>query len=196
MKNSTRRGILFAFTAGVLLTACSKDNTPPADLTPYYELDNRVIYPTGGASVATFNPSSIQGTAVLTPQALVLDLGVSATKLHMEVDRAQLKLRDSPLRGADWVGSYAWRSFDRPTDPVFVHYTFRFDGATSVYPLSETTPQLRGSLDITAFDAKRHLISGRYSVEAPNQLTPLAGSMFPLITLRVSGKFDNLKVQM
>ncbi|WP_190926598.1 hypothetical protein [Hymenobacter armeniacus] len=178
--------------------ACSKNETAPADPAPYSELKNYVMRPDGGGFVRTYNSPGIQSAAALGSKVLTLDFVASTANLHLEINRTQLKLRDSPLRGADWVGTYAWRCLDHPTDPVFVRYEFNSEGVTSAFPFSETTPQLTGNVTITAYDAKRHLISGQFVVEAPNQLNPLpfVVARFPLITMQVSGKFDNLKVVM
>ncbi|MBD2723669.1 hypothetical protein [Hymenobacter armeniacus] len=196
MLNSTRGWLLAALTATSFLAACRKDEAPSADPAPYCELANRIVRPDGSAYVITNDPPSIRSAAVLGTGALKLELVSSTTVLHIDIDAAQLKHRDSALRGGELVGTYAWKSFDRPNDPAVVHYQFRWDGVTSVFPFSETTPQLTGNLTITAYDAKRHLISGRYELGAPNQLNPLPGSvaMFPLVTIRVYGKFDNVKV--
>ena len=57
---------------------------------------------------------------------------------------------------------YALRCRNRPTDPVFTSYVY------SVH----SNGGLTGDVTITAYNAKRQLVSGTYTVRAPEQTGP------------------------
>ena len=63
------------------------------------------------------------------------------------------------------------RCRNRLTDPVFTSYVYsvRSNSGLSggVYRFSDTARELTGNVTITAYDAKRQLVSGTYTVRPP-----------------------------
>ncbi|OGX89087.1 hypothetical protein BEN47_08150 [Hymenobacter lapidarius] len=206
MKTFTRTLLLAALTAASgLFAACSnkdKDDTPaPADPKPAFQMSSYFDFitttPAGGAAHSGYGtgyrPSDITATATLGPQVLALDFEAGTDNAYFEVDRAKLS--------AKWTGTYALRCRNRPTDPVFTSYTYTVRTATgssgAFYRFSETTRELTGNVTITAYDAKRQLVSGTYEVRAPEQNEPSATITFggPKCTIILEGSFENLKVK-
>ncbi|OGX83111.1 hypothetical protein [Hymenobacter glacialis] len=206
MKTFTRSFFLATLAAASgLFSACSdndRDNAPaPADPTPALQMSSYFDFvtttPAGGTSHSGYGtgyrPSDIKATAILGPQVLALDFEAGTDNSYFEVDRAKL--------GAQWKGTYALRCRNRPTDPVFTSYVYteRKNGGISgaIYRFSETTRELTGNVTITAYDAKRQLVSGTYEVRAPEQNEPNATMTFggPKCTIILEGIFENLKVK-
>jgi hypothetical protein len=196
--------LAFAATSG-LFTACSdkdKDNAPtPADPLPVLEMNSYfdfiTITPAGGAAHSGYGtgyrPRDIKGTAALAPKVLTLDFSAGSDNTYFEVDRAQLS--------TNWVGTYTLRCRNRVTAPVFTSYVYsvRSGGGLSgvFYRFSDSVKELTGNVTLTAYDAKRQLVSGTYTVEAPEQdepgKTPSANN--PKCTIILSGAFENLKIK-
>jgi hypothetical protein len=156
------------------------------------------ITPAGGTAHSgygtTHGASDIKGKAVLTTQVLGLDFEAGSDNPHFEVDRAKL--------AANWVGTYSLRCRNRPTDPVFTSYVYSVRSASggisgAIYRFSETTRELTGNVTITAYDAKRQLVSGSFEVRAPEQTEPGPSTSYnsPKCTILLAGDFENLKVQ-
>ena len=93
------------------------------------------------------------------------------------------------------------RCRNRPTDSVFTSYVYsvRSNGGLSggVYRFSDTTRELTGNVTITAYDAKRQLVSGTYTVRAPKRTEPGPSTSYnsPKCTIILEGEFENLKVK-
>lgn len=198
MRISTRTLLLAALTTA-LFTACSdKTEAPaPADPDPAFRMgsyfDFITITPAGGTAHSGFGTThsvlDIKGSAALNTQVLVLDFAAGTDNAHFEVDRAKLS--------ANWLGAYTLRSRNRPTDPVFTSYVYSRNGASSIYRFSDFTQELTGNVTITAYDAKRQLVSGSYEVRAPEQRDPTSTGVNndPTCTILLAGDFDNLKVK-
>ena len=122
-----------------------------------------------------------------------VDFVAGSDNAYFEVDRAKLP--------AKWLGNYALRCRNRPTDPVFTSYVYsvRSNGGLSggVYRFSDTVRELTGNVTITAYDAKRQLMSGTYTVRAPEQTEPGPSTLYngPKCTIILEGEFENLKVK-
>ena len=200
MKIFTRTLFLATLTtASAVFTACSdKTEAPaPADPDPAFRMgsyfDFATITPAGGTAHSGFGTThsslDIKGRAAMDTQVLVLDFAAGADDAHFEVDRAKLS--------ADWLGTYNLRCRNRPTDPVFTSYVYSRNGVSSIYRFSDLTPDLTGNVTITAYDAKRQLVSGHYEVRAPEQLDPTntGSNNEPKCTIILAGDFDNLKVK-
>ncbi|WP_035565867.1 hypothetical protein [Hymenobacter sp. IS2118] len=206
MKTPVRTLFITVFTAASgLIAACSdkaKDEAPmPADPTPALQMssyfDFVTITPAGGTAHSGYGtgyrPADIKGTATLGPQVLALDFEAGTDNTYFEVDRAKIS--------AKWTGTYALQCRNRPTDPVFTSYIYTVRTATgssgAIYRFSETTRELTGNVTITAYDAKRQLVSGTYEVRAPEQNEPSATITFggPKCTIIMEGSFENLKVK-
>ena len=206
MNRFTRTLLLLTYTAASgLFTACTdkeKDELPPpADPIPALEMssyfDFVTITPAGGTAHSGYGtghrPADITGTATLAPQVLALDFIAGTDNAYFEVDRAKL--------ASQWVGSYALRCRNRPTDPVFTSYVYsvRSSGGVSgvIYRFSDTVRELTGNVTISAYDARRQLVSGTYTVQAPEQdepgKTPSPSS--PKCTILLTGTFENLIVK-
>lgn len=206
MKTFTRSLFLVALTAASgLFAACSdkdRDDAPaPADPTPAFQMssyfDFATATPTGGTAHSGYGtghrPADIKGTATLAPQVLALDFVAGKDNTYLEVERAKLS--------AKWEGTYALRCRTRPTDPVFSSYVYteRTGGGISgaIYRFSDTARELTGNVTITAYDAKRQLVSGTYTVKAPEQDEPgkTPSSNSPKCTIILEGSFENLKIK-
>ncbi|MCB2410616.1 hypothetical protein [Hymenobacter lucidus] len=174
-----------------LLSACSDktEETPaPADPTPEYRIGHGYYYPaTRESSIVSWPSRDIKGEAQLYPAVLGLDFKVATDAVHLEVDRAALK--------TDWKGVYALKCQKRPTDPVFVSYLYTDAGGTSIFRLSDFTPELTGNVTITAYDAKRQLLSGTYEVVAPGQRDPLSDFSTATCDITLAGSFTDMKVK-
>ena len=91
------------------------------------------------------------------------------------------------------------RCTNRPTDLVFTSYVYSVhrNGGLSggVYRFSDTARELTGNVTITAYDAKRQLVSGTYTVRAPEQTEPGPSTLYngPKCTIILEGEFENLK---
>lgn len=201
MLTTTRFGLLTAvLLSGAGLTACAdKKEDPTPDPAATFELshyfDTVTIAPGGGTAHSgggqVHAPQDITGSARLdaTGKVLVLKFAAKPDEVYMELDQAQLR--------PGWTGTYALRSQLRPTDPVFVSYlhTNVNTTATTIMRLSDWAPQLTGNVTITAYDAKRQLVSGSYEITAPNQFDPSDLPARTVCTVLLAGKFANLKVQ-
>ena len=79
------------------------------------------------------------------------------------------------------------RCRNRPTDPVFTSYVY------SVH----SNGGLTGDVTITAYNAKRQLVSGTYTVRALEQTEPDPSTSYngPKCTIILEGEFENLKVK-
>lgn len=203
MKTFTRTLLLAALTAtSALFSACSdkeKEEAPaPADPTSAFQMssyfDFVTITPAGGNAHSGYGtghrPADITGTATLGPQVLALNFVAGFDNTYFEVERTKLS--------AKWLGTYTLRCRNRPTDPVFTSYLRgSTNGGTSIYRLSDFTRDLTGNVTVTAYDAKRQLISGSYEVRAPEQRDPSAtvASTDPKCTIILEGTFENLKVK-
>ena len=205
MKISTRTLLLpLLLTASGLFTACTdkeKDDAPtPADPTPAFQMSSYFDFvattPAGGTAHSGYGtghrPLDITATATLAPQVLALDFVAGSDNAYFEVERAKLS--------AKWLGTYALRCRNRPTDPVFTSYVYsvRTGGGLSgvIYRFSDTTRELSGDVTITAYDAQRQLVSGTYTVNAPDQDEPgkTLSPASPKCTIILTGTFEHLKV--
>lgn len=199
MKIFTRTLLLTILTtASALFTACSdKAEAPtPADPEPAFRMgsyfDFTTITPSGGTAHSGFGTThsslDIKGNAMLDTQVLVLNFAAGADDAHFEVDRAKL--------GTNWLGTYALRCRNRPTDAVFTSYVHSSKGVSSIYRFSDFILDLTGDVTITTYDAKRQLVSGHYEVRAPEQLDPTnTSSNAPKCTIILAGDFENVKVK-
>ena len=178
--------------AGCLLASCSHEQEPtPADPTPSATMSRQFAYPTTGTVIGAEHASQeIKAVATEQPNVVTLDFTTIPDEIYFELDRAALS--------AQWVGTYALRCEQRPTDPVFTSFLYARPEvkATSILRLSDWTPQLGGSVTITRYDAARHLVSGSYRVEAPTQrdLTETTSPNQPC-DLTVTGTFTDLKLE-
>ena len=90
---------------------------------------------------------------------------------------------------------------NHPTDPVFTSYVYsvRSNGGLSggVYRFSDTARELTGNVTITTYDAKRQLVSGTYTVRAPEQTEPGPSTSYdgPKCSIILEGESVNLKVK-
>ncbi|UOQ70442.1 hypothetical protein [Hymenobacter cellulosilyticus] len=136
---------------------------PTPDPTPTYELSHYFYYPATNGGAAIIHPKQdITGEARLFPTVLALDFVAKPDMPHFEIERAQLK--------PDWKGQYSLKSRAQPANPVFVSYSYHTDGYR-IFRFSNFTQVLTGHVTITAYDAKRQLISGNYEVTAPRKPT-------------------------
>ncbi len=201
MKTFTRTLLLAALTAASgLSAACSDKNEAPApaDPAPAFQMssyfDFAIPTPTGGTAHSGYGtgyrPADITGMATLGPQVLTLNFVAGFDNTYFEVERTKLS--------AKWLGAYPLRCRNRPTDPVFTSYLRgSTNNGTSIYRLSDFTRDLTGNVTITAYDAKRQLVSGTYEVRAPEQNEPSATITIggPKCTIILEGSFENLKVK-
>jgi hypothetical protein len=200
MKIFIRTLFLAAFTAAAAsFTACSdkRDEPTPADPDPAYRMgsyfDFVTVTPAGGTAHSGFgtthSPLDIKAVATEGPQVVALDFTAGKDNVHFELDRAKL--------GTKWMGTYSLRCRTRPTDPVFTSYVRSENGGSSIYRLSDFTQDLTGNVTITAYDAKRQLVSGTFEVNAPEQRDPYSTGNFndPKCTIILGGDFNNLKVK-
>jgi hypothetical protein len=184
------RTLVLALLAAVptLLTACAdktEEAPAPADPTPTYKLSHYFFYPATNEGAGIIHPNQdIKGQAQLAAQVLALDFTAAPDAPHFEINRAQLK--------ADWKGTYSLRCGARPTDPVFVSYSYHTDGYR-IFRFSDFTQTLTGDVTITAYDAKRQLISGHYEVNAPGQRDP-ASDLDQKCNILLVGDFTDVKV--
>ncbi|MBT9392035.1 hypothetical protein KLP40_02560 [Hymenobacter sp. NST-14] len=198
MKTSVTSYFLAAC-ASLMLVACSdKQNDPAPDPTPDLTLssyfDFTTVTPAGGVAHHGYGTGhsslAIKGEGAMNAQILALDFAAGTDAVHLEVERAAL--------GSTWTGTYALRSRNQQTAPVFVSYIYRgASGGSSIYRFSDTTNDLIGDVTITAYDARRQLVSGRFAVEAPRQLDPNAGFSpdAPKCAIILQGDFKNLKIK-
>jgi hypothetical protein len=119
----------------------------------------------------------------------VLDFKANTDNAHFEIDRPKL--------AANWLGTYALRSRSQLSAPVFTSYVYSLNGGSSIYRFSDTTSDLTGNVTVTAYDAKRQLVSGTYEVRAAEQFEPGKTPSFndPKCTIILAGDFENLKVK-
>lgn len=184
--------IRFAFFALVILAGCSPRSADPtpADPTPAAVLTRAFVSQTTSSSAtATYTEQNTKGDAYLSKSLLSIGLNAKIDYIGFELDRSALSNQ--------WVGDYALRSQKRPTDPTAVLYSYTnlTTTASSIYRLSTFASDLTGKLSITQYDADRQLISGTYTVEAPNQQDPrLAPDSNERSQLIVAGSFTNLKI--
>lgn len=183
-----------------LLTACSdkatSDVPAPADPTPAFQLSSYFGFttptPGGGTAQSGYGTGhssrDIKGAALLQPQVLVLDFTAGTDDVHFELDRASL--------ATGWTNAYALRSRNQPSAPVFSSYVYsRPNDGAAIYRFSDFVNDLAGAVTITAYDAKRQLVSGSFKVLAPDQRDPLAkGINDPTCTITLEGSFEKLKV--
>ena len=191
MNSITRSLFLAACFATTLLAGCSdkaSEAPAPADPVPTYKMGHYFYYPASNSGGGTLHPTQdIKGEARLFPQVLAFDFTAAPDAPHFELDRAQLK--------PDWVGTYTLRCRARPTDPVFVSYSYSVGSGTRIFRLSDFTQTLTGDVTITAYDAKRQLISGHFEVEAPNQLDPTTSDLDKKCTITIFGDFTDMKIK-
>ncbi|SFQ32264.1 hypothetical protein [Hymenobacter arizonensis] len=199
MKIFTRTLLLVALaSASGIFTACSdKTEAPaPADPTPTFKMGSYFDFvtttPAGGTAHTGFGTThsalDIKGTASLAPQVLALDFIAGTDNAYFEVDRAKLS--------AAWTGTYTLRCRNRPTDAVFTSYIYKVTTGSVIYRLSDFTQDLTGNVTITAYDAKRQLVSGSFEVRAPEQRDPTTTSTTaPKCTILLAGEFNNMKVK-
>lgn len=169
----------------------------PADPAPVVSLGHYFYFPSVGVGDSLLHPlPTATGRATLTPQALVLRFWAGPDDLRFELDRAQL-----PCPTA-WVAPYALRCATQPLAPASVCYRYSRvlaapGGGYTWLKLSESSPQLTGSVTITTYDTQRHLLSGYYEVRAPNQPDPTKAprTTNPTCTILLAGDFDNVKLQ-
>lgn len=177
--------------ASGLLAGCSHEQAPaPADPTPSATMSRQFAYPSTGAVLSAEHASpEIKAEATEQPNVVTLDFTTTPDEVYFALDRAAL--------GTQWVGTYALRCQQRPTDPVFTSFLYARPqvGATAIVRLSDWTPQLGGSVTITRYDAARHLVSGSYRVAAAAQ-RDLAEATSPAqpCDLTVAGTFTDPKL--
>ncbi|TGE24789.1 hypothetical protein E5K00_06175 [Hymenobacter aquaticus] len=188
----TRSLFLAAVAATSLLTACadkSEDEATPADPAPTYGLGHYFHYPatnTGGGTIHA--AQDITGEARLFAQVLALDFEAGPDGPHFEIDRGQLK--------SGWVGTYALQSPGSPSAPVFASYSYTDSGGgIRIFRFSNFSPKLTGNVTITAYDAKRQLVSGNFDVTAPGENDPTKGTLETKCDMHIFGEFTNMKVK-
>jgi hypothetical protein len=196
--------LTFTATSG-LLTACTdkeKNEDPaPAAPAPAFEMssyfDFVTITPSGGTAHSGYGtgyrPADITGTAILTPQVVALNFVAGSDNAYFEVERASLSTQ--------WLGTYALRCRNRPTSPVFASYVYSVRNGSglsgSIYRFSDIVRELTGNVTITAYDTRRQLVSGTYTVKAPDQTEPgkMSSPSNPTCTIILEGTFENLEVK-
>lgn len=195
--------------AATLLTACSKKETDPQPTPP----------PPAPAQAATINmafdfyptPSSPARTQSLSlvPQKpagqllsdrLVIKLEY-ANGINFVEDQVQFTLPLSRQKPG-LVGTYTLASQpDASVGEVLVAYTRPIAASANAYfnTYDSNRARLEGSLVISAYDATRRLISGTYTVKAPNVKTPFLFLGYNATSdtrsdgdLRLSGTFTEL----
>lgn len=202
MRTIIHSGLLAATLLGsASLMSCSDKNEEPlpADPAPSYNLSQYFDFstpaPAGGTAHSgwgTIHPSQdITGTARLDVpgNVLVLNFRTTTNEVYMELDQRQLR--------PGWTGTYALRTQARPTDPAFVSYFYHTPGQSSIamLRLSDLAPQLNGNVTITAYDARRQLVSGHFTIKAPNQYDPSEPANRQLCNISLDGDFTDLKVK-
>ncbi|MCB2376609.1 hypothetical protein LGH70_03390 [Hymenobacter sp. BT635] len=189
------RSLLFAVLLAPVggLTACSdkaKEEPAPADPTPTYTMGHSFYYPATNTSDGLVHPSrDIKGEARLFSQVLAFDFDARPDAPHFEIERVQLK--------SGWVGAYALRCRPRPTDPVFASYSYwrKDNSGVRIFRFSDFSLELAGHVTITAYDAKRQLVSGSFEIKAPGENDPLSVSIGQKCDILIFGEFTDMKVK-
>lgn len=167
---------------------------PADEEAPRVSLGHYFYFPSLGVGDSLLHaPPTATGKATLLPQALVLRFRAGPDYLRFELNRAQLP---DP---AAWAAPYALRCAAQPLAPARVCYRYARAARNprGLLKLSESSAQLAGSVTITAYDARRHLLSGYYEVRAPNQPDPTRATTpaDPTCTILLAGDFDNMKLR-
>ncbi len=148
----------------------------------------------GRADSLLHPPAHISSEAWLTAEALVLHFQSPPDEVYFKLNRSQVPA------AASWLGSHALRSQRHPaaTAEVWYHYT-RPDATglqISTLQLGSQSRWLKGCLAITAYDARRKLVSGYYEVRAGGQRDPARTPDATDCTIILAGDFNFVKLRL
>jgi hypothetical protein len=178
-----------------LVAACSSRQTDPApapDPTPSCSYSSQFTNfdPIHPDRTATYTTAQLSADATATTTSLQVHVGVAGEDLYLDVPLAALTTH--------WVGTYALRCPQRPADPVAVTYRYYPTSRSAVtyeFATIYMRQPLTGSLTITAYDASRHLLSGRFAVNAWQQLDPQQVSVY-VSDFALTGEFSLVKLKL
>jgi hypothetical protein len=178
-----------------LMTACSSrqaDSAPAPDPTPsfVYSSEFTNFDPLHPDRKTTYTTSQISANATATTTRLQVHVGVAGEDLYLDLPLAALTTQ--------WVGTYALRCPQRPADPVAVTYCYYPTSRSAVtyeFATIYMRQPLAGSLTITAYDARQHLLSGYFAVNAWQQLDPQQVAVY-VSDFTLTGAFSQVKLKL
>ncbi|RTQ48492.1 hypothetical protein EJV47_16100 [Hymenobacter gummosus] len=199
----TLRLALLAASLLVSLASCdskskSEDPQPEAPAVARNQMDRMFYYPVSLTSAGiSYAPADVKATGRLTTDQLLLSFGPEAGQ-----DAVDFVLPVARLT-AGLTGTYALQSLPTPaTGVVQVAYTFttsRTGSGTSGRLFLSNANYMDGQVVITAYDQRRRLLSGNYTVRMNDISDPYSTAMSSppaaRCNLTLNGSFENLPLQ-
>lgn len=183
--------------SSLLISACQKDNDPqPQANLPETEvkLQRITTYLSTNRydNEQGYSEKTLQNTAALYADKLQLDFDATEGKdaISFTIPRASLT--------TGLIGTYELRSSINPEASATSAYTFYRSRAVG-FINSATYRDIQGQLTITAYDAQRKLLTGKYKGRLENIVDPADSNTSSGDALRcnveITGSFTNLKVE-
>ncbi|QIX61212.1 hypothetical protein FY528_03195 [Hymenobacter lutimineralis] len=200
MKTTAR----FVLAATLLLgvAACdSKENDPQPEApapAATFTMGSSIYYPSPNVIAAISYPSGdVQHQAILNDELLYVhfDAKEGRDAVNFTIERSQLT--------AAIIGTYTLKSMPNTesgaADVRYVYYRENKPGSISGSIYDSNNSHMGGQLTVTAYDAKRHLLSGSYEMRMENITDPTDASWDPTdkerCNLTLWGTFSNLPIQ-
>ncbi|MCR5888497.1 hypothetical protein LRS06_12110 [Hymenobacter sp. J193] len=200
MKTTTHFVLAAALLLGV--AACdSHENEPEPEVhapVATFTMGSSIHYPAPNVTTAISYPSGyVQHQAILNDELLYVhfDAKEGRDAVNFTVERSQLN--------ASIVGTYSLKSMPNPeagaAEVRYVYYRENKPGNISASIYDSNNSGMSGQLTVTAYDAKRHLLSGSYELRMKNISDPNDTSWDPTdkerCDLTLWGSFTDLSIE-